>query len=124
MASQTTINLTGNDPRVVCSVLLPISPDADVDQARCTLLALARQHPKAKEVTGCPVTQWGTAGIVLSLDVWCADALTAIALRCDLLEQARKRFATEGTGIPGLQTSVVLRDARQVADLQDKTGPS
>ena len=114
MASQTTINLTGNDPRVICSVPIGISYDSDIDKARGILLDLAGKHPKAKEVCGCPLTQLGISGVVLTLDVWCADALTALALRCDLLEQATKRFALEGIGIPFPQTTVVLQDGRHL----------
>jgi small-conductance mechanosensitive channel len=109
MASQTTINLTTNDPRVVCSVTVGISYDADVDKARAILLELGSKHPKATQVCGCPLTQLAATGVVLSLDVWCADAFTAIALKCDLLEQAKKRFALEGIFLPLPQTIVVLK---------------
>ena len=50
--------------------------------------------------------------IVMTLEVWCGDALTAVALRCDLLEQAAKRFALDGIGIPIPQTTVILKDDR------------
>ena len=112
MASQTNINLTANDPRVICSVLIGISYDSDIDKARAILLDLAGKHPKAKQVCGCPLTQLGNSGVVLSLDVWCADALAAIALKCDLLEQAAKRFAAGGIRISIPQTMVVLKDDR------------
>ena len=112
MASQTNINLTANDPRVICSVLIGISYDSDIDKARAILLDLAGKHPKAKQVCGCPLTQLGASGVVLSLDVWCADALAAISFRCDLLEQAAKRFALEGIRISIPQTVVVLKDDR------------
>ena len=96
MASQTAINLTANDPRVICSVLISISLAADIDKARAILLELAGSHPLAKQVCGCPLTQVGSAGVTLSLDVWCAEALAAVTFRCDLLEQAVKRFALAG----------------------------
>ena len=114
MASQTNINLTGNDPRVVCSVPMSISYDADIDKARAILLDLGNKHSKATQVCGCPLTQLGVSGVVLTLDMWCADALTAITLKCDLLEQAKKRFALEGIGLPLTQTSVVLKDDRHL----------
>ena len=112
MASQTNINLTANDPRVICSVLIGISYDSDIDKARAILLDLAGKHPKAKQVCACPLTQLGASGVVLSLDVWCADALAAISFRCDLLEQAAKHFAVEGIRISIPQTLVVLKDDR------------
>ena len=71
-------------------------------------------HPNAVKVCGCPVTQWGATGIVLTLDVWCADALTAITLKCDLLEQAIKCFAREGIGHPLPLTTVILKDDRRL----------
>ena len=120
MASQTTINLTGNDPRVVCSVPIGISYDSDIDKARGILLELSSKNPKAKEVCGCPVTQLGNSGVVLTLDVWCADALSAIAFKCDLLEQATKRFALEGIGIPLPQMTVVMKNDRHVNGKQEK----
>jgi len=96
MASQTTINLTGDDPRILCSVAINISYGADIDQARRILVDLAAKHPKAQAVTGCPLTQLGPTGMVLTLDVWCGDAATAITLRSDLLEQAAKKFTADG----------------------------
>ena len=120
MASLTTINLTGNDPRVICSVPISISYDSDIDKARSILLALAGKHPKAEKVCGCPLTQLGNSGIVLTLEVWCADALTASAFRCDLLEQAIKRFALEGIGIPFPQTMVILKGDRHFNGKEEK----
>ena len=121
MASQTNINLTTNDPRVICSVPIGISYDANIDKARAILLDLAGKHPKAEKVCGCPVTQLGASSIVLTLDVWCADALTAIALKCDLLERATKRFAQENIGNPLPQTTVVLKDDRRFSGPPEKT---
>ena len=112
MASQTAINLTANDPRVICSVLIGISYDSDINKARAILLSLAGKHPKAKQVCGCPLTQLNNSGVVLSLDAWCADALTAISFRCDLLEQAVEHFAVERIRIAIPQTNVVLTDDR------------
>ncbi len=120
MASQTNINLTANDPRVICSVLVGISCESDIDKARAILLDLAGKHPKAKQVCGCPLTQLGASGVVLSLDVWCADALAAISFRCDLLEQAAKRFAVEGIRIAIPQTMVVLKDDRHFVPASKK----
>ena len=114
MASQTAINLTTSDPRVVCSVLIGISYDADIDKARAILVDLGTKHPKSTQVCGCPLTQMGPSGVVLSLDMWCVDAFTAITLKCDLLEQAKKRFALEGISLPLPQTVMVLKDDRHV----------
>lgn len=110
MASQTNINLTTNDPRVVCSVLVGIGQEADIDKARAILLGLAGRHVKAKQVCGCPVTQLNASGVVLSLDVWCADALAAIGFRGDLLEQAAKSFAREGIRAALPRTMVYWQD--------------
>ena len=112
MASQTTINLTANDPRVICSVPISISYDSNMDKARDIMLELAGKHPGAGKICGCPLTQLGNSGVVLSLDVWCADDLTAITFRNDLLEQAAKRFAREGIALALPQTTVFLKDGR------------
>ena len=112
MASQTNINLTGNDPRVICAVQIGIRDAVDLDRAREILFALAAAHPQARERVGCLLTQLGSAGAVLTLEVWCADAYTAILLRCDLLEQAAKRFAAAGIALPFQESIVVLKDTR------------
>jgi small conductance mechanosensitive channel len=108
IASQTTINLTCEDPRALCSVPVSISCDSDIDKTRAILLELARRHPKTQEVTGCPVTQFGSGGVVLMLGAWCADSATAGVLKGDLLEQAAKRLAAEGIKLPSSQTTVTL----------------
>jgi small conductance mechanosensitive channel len=108
IASQTTVNLTNEDTRVFCSVPVGVDCETDIDKARAILLELARQHPKAQEVTGCPVTQLAPSGLVLSLGAWCADHASAAALKSDLLEQAAKRFTAEGIRLPFPRTTVTL----------------
>lgn len=109
IASQTTVNITAEDQRVLCSVPIGISYDSDIDKARALLLEMARKHPKAKEVSGCPVTQLGANGVVLTPTVWCENAAAAGALKCDLLEEASKRFVAEGIQMPFQQTVVTLK---------------
>jgi len=92
MSSQTTINLTKEDPRVICSVPIGISYDSDIDRARAILMDLAHKNPKALEVCGCPVTQLGPSSVVLTLAVWCPDPITASHFKCEMFEQAKKRF--------------------------------
>jgi small-conductance mechanosensitive channel len=108
IASQTTINLTCEDPRALCSVPISISCDSDIDKTRAILLELARRHPKTQAVSGCPVTQFGPGGVVLTLGAWCADSATAGELKADLLEQAAKRLAAEDIRLPSSQTTVTL----------------
>ena len=115
MAGQTTINLTENGPRTFCTVSIGISYDSDLDQARAILLELARGHPKAQTVCGCPVTQLGPSSVVLTLNVWCADAVASGELKCDLLEQAKKRFDQDGIRIPFPHTTVTLVSATDSA---------
>jgi small conductance mechanosensitive channel len=119
MASQTAINLTTNDPRVICSISIGIGFVSDIDKARGLLLDLAVKHPKATEVCGCLLTQSGNSGVILTLEVWCVDAVTAITLRCELLEQATKRFALEGIGPPMPRTIMTLKDERHIDRKQE-----
>ena len=111
MASQTTVNLTGEDPRALCSIPFPISCQANLNQARAILLELARAHPLAQQVTGCPVTQVGPAGVVLTLNLWAPHLEAAYTLKCDLLEQAHQRFLKDGIHLPFPQTTVTLQGA-------------
>jgi small conductance mechanosensitive channel len=119
IASQTTVNLTSEDPRVFCSVPIGIGCDADIDKARAILLELARQHPKAQKVTGCPVTQFGPSGLVLTLGAMCVDHDSAAVFKSDLLEQAAKRFTVEGIGLPFPRTTVTL-----ISDPPSRQSPS
>ena len=123
MASQTTINLLAENPRAICSVPIGIGYDADLEKARAILLDLARKHPKTLEVCGCPVTQLGPTGIVLSPTVWCADQPTAGGVKSDLLEQAIKRFTAEGIALPMAQTSVQLKTADVARLVEQDSGP-
>ena len=108
-------DLTTNDPRVIYSVPIGISYDADLDKARAILLELGGKNRKATVVCGCPVTQLAPSGVILTLDMWCVDALTAIALKWEVLEAAKKRFASKGIGLPVTQSTLVLKQSRLVA---------
>ncbi len=108
MAGQTIINLTGNDSRLICLIPIGVGNASDIGRVRAIMLEIGTRHPKAQKVRGCPVTSVGNAGAVLTLEVWCSDALTGASLKCDLLEQIARRVALEsiGPGIP--QTRVIL----------------
>jgi len=99
MASQTSINLSLTDKRNLCVVPFRLSQDADVEKARKILVELVKQHPKALEYVGCPVTALGKSSVTLSLQTWCEDADAASALKSDLLESAKNRFKKEGIPI-------------------------
>lgn len=109
MASQTIVNLKGDDPRAICQIPIQISYRSDIDKSRGILLDLAKHHPKAQQVVGCPVTQLDPNGVFLTLAVRCPDAITAGEVKCDLLEQAIKRFIHERIEIPFPQTAVILK---------------
>jgi len=96
MASQTTINLTRDNSRSLCSVSVVISHDSDLDKARAILLEIAGSNHKMQKIDGCPVTQLDGFGVELTLSVWCADSLIAGALKCELLEAAKRRFSVGG----------------------------
>jgi small-conductance mechanosensitive channel len=96
MASQTTINMTRDDSRAICSVSVVISLDSDLDQARAILLEIAGTNPKTQKIAGCPVTRLDGSGVELTLSVWCADSLVAGALKSDLLEAVQRRFSAGG----------------------------
>ena len=96
MASQTTINLTRDNARAVCSVSVVISLDSDLDGARAILLDIAGSNPKTQKIGGCSVTHLDGSGVELTLSVWCADSLIAGALKSDLLEAIKGRFFAGG----------------------------
>jgi len=96
MASQTNVNLSLTDARKLCVVPFRLIPETDVDAARKILTELARNHPKALEFVGCPVTAVANWNVTLSVQVWCADPDAAGALQNDLLETAKQRFDQAG----------------------------
>ncbi|GIX15275.1 MAG: hypothetical protein KatS3mg118_3234 [Paracoccaceae bacterium] len=81
---------------------------SDIDRARAVLLELARAHPLAEEVVGCPMTMLGGSSVDFTLRARCKDAGDAASLRHDLLEQIKKRFDAEGIEIPYARQNVVL----------------
>lgn len=115
MASQTIVNLSGGDPRAVCQVAIRIGSAALIDKVRGILTEAAAQHPKVHRTIGCPLTQLEPTGMVLTLTVQCADAVTAGGVRCDLLESAIKRCASEGIEIPPPQAAMVLKEHREIS---------
>ena len=96
MASQTSVNLSQTDQRVVGTVPFSLSDKTDLDKARKILVELGRQHPKALQYIGCPVTALGSSCVILSFQAWCVDQDAATGLKCDLFETAQKRFKAEG----------------------------
>ncbi|MBF0571251.1 MAG: mechanosensitive ion channel family protein [Candidatus Omnitrophica bacterium] len=99
MASQTTINLTRDDSRAICSVAVLISHDSNIDQARAILFEIAGSNPKTRKICGCPVTYLDGSGVELTLSVWCVDSIIAGALKCELLEEIKRRFSASGIKI-------------------------
>jgi len=110
MASQTTINLTRDNSRAICSVAVTISHDSDLDQARVILLEIAGSNPKTKKIDGCPVTHLDGSGVELTLSVWCSDSLTAGALKCDLLEAIKRRLPAAGIKFPPVTRTTTVKN--------------
>lgn len=105
MASQTTINLTRDNSRAICSIAIVISHDSDLDRARAILLEIAGSNPKTRKIDGCPVTRLDRSGVELTLNVWCADSLVAGSLKCDILEAIKRRFSVDGIKFPPLDVT-------------------
>jgi small conductance mechanosensitive channel len=110
MASQTTINLTRDDSRAICSVSVVISLDEDLDRVRALLLEIAGSNPKMQKMGSCPVTNLNGSGVELTLSVWCADSLIAGALKSDLLEAIKRRFSKEDIKIAISQRVIVVKN--------------
>ena len=110
MASKTTINLTRDDARSICSVAVVISLDSDLDRARAILLEIASANPKAKKIDGCPVTHLDGSGVELTLSVWCDNSIIAGALKCDLLEAIKRRFSAGGIKIPVVERIITVKN--------------
>lgn len=99
MASQTSINLSLARKGAPCTFAIILAPTTDPAPARKILTDLAKAHPKTIAVDGCNVSALSGSGTTLTLKVWCADPDTAVLLKSDLLEAAKKQFDAAGIKI-------------------------
>jgi small-conductance mechanosensitive channel len=107
MASQTSINLSLARKGAPCNLTIILAATTDPAPARKILTDLAKAHPRTIAVDGCNVTALSGSGTTLTLNVWCADPDTAVLLKSDLLETAKKQFDAAGIKIArwtGLRT--------------------
>lgn len=66
------------------------------------------------------MTALGGSSVDFTLRVWCRDAGDAATLRCDLLEQIKKRFDAEGIEIPYPWQNVMLHRSDERSDQTGK----
>ncbi len=96
MAGQTSVNLSSSGARILCTVPITLSPDADIEHARKILMETAGQFSKPGDYVGCPVTAIGGSSITLTVQIQCDGFKAATDLKSNLLEAARKRFKADG----------------------------
>ena len=96
MASQTNVNLSLLDSRMLCVVPFNFGYDVDIEKARAILLDIAKQLSKDATPPECPVTAFGGGSVTLTLKVWGGDYQSATQLKYNLFEAAKKRFKAEG----------------------------
>jgi small-conductance mechanosensitive channel len=112
MATQVTVNLTSQDPRVLLMLPIGIGYGSDIDRTRAILMDEARSHKDVQEVVDCPVTELGKSSVTLTLRAWCADPASARRARFDLIERIMKQLDRNGIEIPFPYTNVVLKSER------------
>ena len=108
MGTQTAVNLTSLDPRVMAAVDIGISYASDLDRAREILRDIANSHPDVVEMVDCPVAELGNSSVTLLLRAWCPDPMAAVRLEFDLYERASARFGDAGIVIPYPHQNVIL----------------
>ncbi|HVT05582.1 MAG TPA: mechanosensitive ion channel family protein [Thermoanaerobaculia bacterium] len=96
MATQVTVNLTMQDPRVMANIPVRIGPGEDIDRARSALLKIAGENAAVQEVVSCPVTDLRKEGTQLTLKVYAASRVSAKQVEFELLEATKKTFDREG----------------------------
>jgi small conductance mechanosensitive channel len=106
--TQTSVNLTSVDPKVMAAIDVGIGYTSDVGRARDILLAIAKEHRDVLDVVDCPLVELGSSSVTLRLRAWCHDQLAVVRLQHDLLERAKARFAESGIEIPYPYQNVVL----------------
>jgi len=110
--TQTTVNLTSVDPRVMTAVNVGISYTSDIVRAREILLEITSAHPDVVEAVDCPVVELGISSVSLRVRAWCHDPLAAHRFEYELYEQAKHRFAEAGIEIPYPYQNVILANPR------------
>jgi small conductance mechanosensitive channel len=108
-SSQTTLNLSSVDARIMAAVPIGIAYNADINRAREILLGIARAHPDVVETAGCPVIQLGASSVTLSVRAWCRDAIAAHRFEWDVYEQAKVQLAQAGVEIPYPYQNVIVK---------------
>ena len=96
MATQVTVNLTMQDPRVMANIPVRIGPGEDIDRARSVLLKIAGENAAVQEVVSCPVTDLQKEFTQLTLKVYAASRVAARQVEFELLEATKKGFDREG----------------------------
>jgi small conductance mechanosensitive channel len=108
-SSQTTVNLTSVDARIMAAVPIGIAYNADINRAREILLEIAHAHSEVVETIGCPVIQLGASSVTLSVRAWCGDVLAARNFEWDVYEQAKARFDQAGIEIPYPYQNIIVK---------------
>ncbi len=109
LISQTVIQHTFSDPKVLVGVPLSVAYASDVDRVCALLLEVARRNPRvlAEPAPAACVTEFADSGINMRLLVWIADpGAGELALRSDLLRDILRTFKSEGIEIPFPQREV------------------
>ena len=108
-SSQTTVNLSSVDARIMAAVPIGIAYSADIDRARKILLNIAKTHSEEVETIGCPVIQLGASSVTLSVRAWCQDVLAARNFEWKVYEQAKAQFDQAGIEIPYPYQNIIIK---------------
>jgi len=91
-ASSVTVNLSGNYAPWPLNIVLRLSRDADVEEARRLAIKVAGENAGEKSVLGCYLTKIDATAITLELRLQAADAAGRDALRSKMLGALPPRF--------------------------------
>jgi small-conductance mechanosensitive channel len=108
-SSQTTVNLTSVDARILAAVPIGIAYTADIERARDILLNIAGTYFGKVETLGCPVIQLGASSVTLSVRAWCTDVVAARDFEWKVYEQAKVQCEQAGIEIPYSYQNVILK---------------
>tara|TARA_R110001606_G_scaffold88268_1_gene198536 strand:- start:8635 stop:9519 length:885 start_codon:yes stop_codon:yes gene_type:complete len=120
ISSSTMINLSAKEQRTMAIIPISIGYDADIDTARALILEVASGLLEIEEVVSCPVTNLGASSVDFSLRVWCADSGVAAGVKNSVLEAVKKRFDTAGIEIPYAYQNVVIKNAPESVDQEER----
>ncbi len=125
MNKEKLINYNLKDSKICERIEIGISYDSDVDLAKKIMQEECEKHPlifdnrsttdvlDGKPVVRVALTSLNDSSITIRAWAWARNYSNSFDMKCDLLENIKKRFDSEGIEIPFPYRTVVFKDTKE-----------